>query len=450
MAQPNNPANPAFAQSATASETLGTFWAWWTTRLAECVPGPLRAWFAGREQTMVLEWEADALALKRVGASGNIAAPLARATLDVGLQPKADDFAAALKALSGRVRGPVTLALGADRVLRKPLKMPLAVRENLRAAVGYDIDRLTPFPSGSVLFDAAERSVDHAARVVHVDFVASPKAPVDALVAAAGRAGIEITRVVPSAQDAPGSLNLLKSNVAAVERSFWQSPHFWLAMLTAGLLAAVLAFPLWQKREQIISAQPVMAQAEKDAVETDRVVRELQQRVSQYNYLPAKRHTTAFTVQVLDEVTKLLPDDTWVQNFDLKTLRTAVPNAGGSGTTQIAVRELQLQGESETSSKLIPTFENSPLFGTPQYKSPLTKLNYPGQSVNGDRFHVAMEVKTAPLPAAVPITAQVSANPGPAAPAPAGAPAAPAKAAPVPSAQPAAMPVAPAPADGKK
>ncbi len=411
MAQPNN---PAFAQSASASETLGAFWSWWSGRLAECVPAPARAWFAGRDQTMVLDWERDGLSLKRVGGAGIVSAPLTRAALEISSNPKADDFAAAMKQIAARVRGPITLALGESRVLRKPLRLPLAVRENLRVAVGYDIDRLTPFPVGSVMFDAAEKSVDHASRVVHADFVATPRAPVDALLAAAQRAGVQINRIIPAAQDAAGNLNMLRSGDAALARPWWQSPHLWLGLLTAGLLGAVLAFPVWQKREQIVAAQPVMAQAEKDATETDKVLRELQLRVSQYNFLPAKRHTSPFAVQVLDEVTKLLPDDTWVQNFELKTVRSTNASAAG-GTTNIANRELQLQGESESSSKLIPTFEASPLFGTPQFKSPLTKLNYPGQNVNGDRFHVAMEIKTAPLPAAVPITTQIVAAPIPAA-----------------------------------
>ncbi len=448
MAQPSNAAANAagayggFSAAPSAGETFGNAWGWWTTRLGECVPAPIATWLRGQEQTAVLEWSADALLLSK----GNSAAPIGRATIESTNPVKADDFAAAVKTIASRVRGPVTLVLGEGRVLRKTISLPLAARDTLRQTVGYDLDRLTPFPSGTVLFDAVEKSVDHATRVVRAEFAATPRGPLDALLNAAQRAGLQIVRVVPAMPDVAGGLNLIRAQESGDRRSVWRSPHLWLGLLTATLAGAVIAYPLWQKRQQVLEAQPIMAQAERDAVETDKVTKELQQRISQYNFLPAKRHSTPLTVQVLDEVTKLLPDDTWVQNFELKTVRT---NASGSSTA-VTSRELQVQGETELSQRLIGLFENSPLFATPQYKSPLTKLNYPGQNVNGDRFHLAMEVKTASLPTIVPITTQVitpvapvlpaaAAKTSPAPAAPAGAPALPAN--PAAAAAPATAPI---------
>lgn len=439
MAQPSNSTANAyggFAAAPSASETFSNAWGWWTTRLSECVPAPIATWLRGQEQTAVLEWSADALVLSK----GNSATPIGRATIELVNPTKADDFAAAAKTIASRVRGPVTLVIGEARTLRKTISLPLAARDTLRQTVGYDLDRLTPFPSGTVLFDAVEKSVDHGARVVRAEFAATPRAQLDALLNAAQRAGLQIVRVVPSAQDVAGGLNLIRAQESGESRSVWLSPHLWLGLLTAAMAAAVIAYPLWQKRQQVLEAQPIMAQAERDAVETDKVTKELQQRINQYNFLPAKRHSTPLTVQILDEVTRLLPDDTWVQNFELKTVRA---NASGSSTA-VTSRELQVQGETELSQRLIGLFENSPLFSTPQYKSPLTKLNYPGQNVNGDRFHLAMEVKTASLPSIVPITTQVITPVAPASP---GAPAAAAKSSPVPAA-PAGAPAGAAPTTG--
>jgi general secretion pathway protein L len=409
MAQPNNAATAGFANAPSAGETLGGAWGWWTTRLAECIPAPIATWLRGEQQTAMLEWSADALVLSK----GNSAQPIGRATIETASPTKADDFASAVKTIASRVRGPVTLVVGEQRALRKIISLPLAARDTLRQTVGYDLDRLTPFPSGTVLFDAVEKSVDHAGRAVKAEFVAMPRAPIEALLSAAQRAGLQIVRVIPAAQDAASGINLIRAQDSGEKPGLLRSPHLWLGLLTAALSAAVLVYPLWQKRQQVLEAQPIMAQAERDAVDTDKVTKELQQRINQYNFLPAKRHSTALTVQVLDEVTKLLPDDTWVQNFDLKTVRA---NATGASTA-VTSRELQVQGETELAQRLIGLFENSPLFVSPQYKSPLTKLNYPGQNVNGDRFHLAMEVKTASLPSIVPITTQVITNvPTPAAP----------------------------------
>ncbi len=419
--------NPAFTDTASASESVSAFWSWWTARLGECVPSSAAAWFQGREQTTVLEWESEGFSVKRVDAGGTVATALMRTPLDVAKIEKVDDILPALKQISSRVRGPIALAVGEGRVLRKHLTFPIMARENLRQTIAYDVDRLTPFPSGTVAFDAVESSVDYARRTVTADFVATPKQELDVILAAAQRAGLNVTRVVPSAKDAAGGLNMIRAAVAEEAKPWWQSPHLWGAAATAALLAAVLAFPLWQKRQQVLEAQPIAAQAERDAADADKLLREINLRLNQYNFLPAKRHTTPLAIQVLDEVTKVLPDDGWVQNFDLKTTRAANATSGGQ-TTYTVTRELQLQGEIEASSKLIPLFEKSPLFSQPQFKSPLTKLNYPGQNVNGDRFHVAMEVKTGSLPAVVPVQAVITAPPPPppaaTTAAPAGAPAA--------------------------
>jgi hypothetical protein len=249
--------NPAFADSASASESLSAFWSWWTARLGECVPRPVAAWFQGREQTTVLEWESEGFSLKRVGAGGAVASALLRTPLDVAKIEKVDDILPALKQISSRVRGPIALAVGEGRVLRKPLTFPIAARENLRQTIAYDVDRLTPFPSGTVAFDAVESSVDYTRRTVTADFAATPKQELDVILAAAQRAGLNVTRVVPTAKDAVGGLNMIRAAVAEDAKPWWQSPHVWGAALTLALLAAVLAFPLWQKRQQVLEAQPI-------------------------------------------------------------------------------------------------------------------------------------------------------------------------------------------------
>jgi Tfp pilus assembly PilM family ATPase len=45
------------------------------------------------------------------------------------------------------------LALPRDKVLVQPVYLPLAAEENLRAALGYEMDRLTPFSADAVYYD---------------------------------------------------------------------------------------------------------------------------------------------------------------------------------------------------------------------------------------------------------------------------------------------------------
>jgi hypothetical protein len=120
----------------------------------------------------------------------------------------------------------------------------------------------------------------------------------------------------------------------------------------------------------------------------------------------------------MEELSRLLPDTTWVQQLDVK-----------SGSKS---RELQLAGETGSSSQLIEVLERSGTFANASFKSPLTKGVTPGT----ERFLLAAEVKPRPLPEPVPedalaATAAVKAQARPAAASPlppAAAPAAPATA----------------------
>jgi len=143
---------------------------------------------------------------------------------------------------------------------------------------------------------------------------------------------------------------------------------------------------------------------------------------------------------VLDEITKLLPDDTWLTQMEVKT------QARGKDTQ----RELLMRGESGNAGRLITLFEESSVFTQAAPRSPTTKIQ-PGP---GEIFDLAAQLRPLPKPAplevvAAPSAAVPAAVPGSAAvPTPQAAPASapPATAAvTVPAVAPAAAPVSPAP-----
>ena len=76
--------------------------------------------------------------------------------------------------------------------------------------------------------------------------------------------------------------------------------------------------------------------------ERDRVIREmnanLERQVADYNFLLTKKQGTPPTLAYVEEVSRLLPDNTWLQQLEIKM-------AG-------KVRELQIIGETASSSRL--------------------------------------------------------------------------------------------------
>src|SRR4029453_14953929 len=102
-------------------------------------------------------------------------------------------------------------------------------------------------------------------------------------------------------------------------------------------------------------------------------------------------------VQVLDDVTKLLPDDTWITQLEVKSApRGKEPR-----------RELLLRGESANAGRLVSLLEESKVFVDAAPRSPTTKIQ-PGP---GEIFDLGAQLAPTPPPAPVQLASSEPANP---------------------------------------
>ncbi len=76
-------------------------------------------------------------------------------------------------------------------------------------------------------------------------------------------------------------------------------------------------------------------------------------------------------VELIEELTRLLPDGTWLHRLDIR---------GG---------EVQFQGFSDTASALIGVVESSPMFREARFGSPITRDVRSGK----ERFHVSVKLE---------------------------------------------------------
>ena len=185
--------------------------------------------------------------------------------------------------------------------------------------------------------------------------------------------------------------------------------------LVALLLAVALVLPAWQKRQAIIDLHPQLNKAKQEAEATAAIQRDVEQRVADHNFVTAKKQAAYPALAILEEVTRLLPDNTWVTQLDVKT-------AG-------KVREAQISGETPSSSKLIEVLEQSALMKNAAPRGTVVR----GATPNTERFVIAAEVRARQAPEPRPVAEAALAAPA--------TPANPATPiAPVPAARPAASP----------
>ena len=356
-------------------EQVRRFWRWWRGQLRECVPAGIGRWLSRLNVVPLAVPEGGGYSLYRfdgarwqrvASVSGNSPETLAKALGDALRRAGAARFA---------------VSLPPGQFLAKNISLPQAAEENLRNALRYELDRHTPFKADDVGFDCCVVGRDDRNREINVNLVIAPKATISLAVAGVAGTGLLVTAVRPGFPDrATLPIDLLphddnaEGNLLRLGR--WVP---WVLLVLLGLTALVL--PIYQKRAQVIELQPQVNMAAQQAQAADILHQQLDRAQAEYNFVLQKRYAAPTALQLLGEVTRILPDDTWLQSFELRTTSKG--------------REIQLQGETGVAGKMIELFEQSPLLTGASFKSPVTQA--PGSQAS--RFHLGIDVKEVPLPA---------------------------------------------------
>jgi len=377
---------------------LSAFWRWWSAEIAAAARERLPAW-RGSAGVPTVAFEGDQLVL--VAAPG---AQQAQGSVDLaGLDPvRARSALRSLLERSGETRARVRLRIGRGESLVRRIAMPLATEENLAQVLAFEMDRLTPFRSEEVYFDYRVLARDAAAGKIDVLLALARRPLVDSRVERLRELGanVQAVGVAQEAGSGAADFDLLPSEQrgereSGKERTAQRS----LAAAVAILLAFALFIPVWRKRETVILLQPLVAQAHEQAEAANRLDTRLEREVGDYNFLLAKKYGSYPALAFIEELTRLLPDTTWLQQFELRST--------GKG------REIQVTGETTSSSKLIEILEQSKLLRNATPRGTVTR----GSTPNSERFMIAAEAVPRPQPEPVPLlTPQSNAAGAPAAP----------------------------------
>ncbi len=172
----------------------------------------------------------------------------------------------------------------------------------------------------------------------------------------------------------------------------WKRWQFWLPLALVVIVAlAAIAIPLWQKRDYAIALNALAADARTRAAVSETLRTELDTKVGDYNFALERKYAYPSAFRVLDEVSRVLPDDTWLTQFEMKSI------AKGKDTQ----REILVRGETANAGRLVQLFEESSLFAQTAPRSPTTKIQ-PGP---GEIFDLGAQVKPLQPPAQVALLA---------------------------------------------
>ena len=396
-----------YARDAASGIGLPRFWRWWMTELGPVVPAASRSALRRWRMRPVIEFsEREAVFWRPEIVNGEIElAAMAKAPLHGDPADIAAVGRAAMASIGADAQGNVAarpprvvVALPPRQVMRKRLVLPAAVEENLEQALSYDLDRHTPFRPDQLYFDAVVVDRDPARKAITVDWVAALKTVVDGAKRQVEEWGASVQAVVPGpASTMPPRLNLIPIEERPRAGS-WRRWQVWVPLVLVGAVAlATVLVPLVQKREYAIELNKQAEEARVQALAADLLRTQLERAQGEYNFVLAKKYAYPGTVQLLDGVTRVLPDDTWVTQLEMRT------SLRGKETQ----RDLVLRGESANAGKLIGLLEDSKLVEQAALRSSTTKIQ-PGP---GEIFDLGAQVKKLPLPAPVPLSAIPDAPP---------------------------------------
>lgn len=337
------------------------FLRWWGSELLAALPPGIRKVWFGHSYRLLIDVDPDQLIVKALDSDNEVL---------IGRIGR-DNTADAELDMPGRVSS-VVLRLQTPMTLSLQLTMPLAAAENLREAVSFQIPRLTPFAAEAVYFDCNIAAQDAAAQQMTVDLAMVPKVSADALLDILSKAGIDadILTIKPEVGDRQREIDLLPADRRISRGGQSRRRLIGLGLVNLALLAIVAATPILQKDSAISRLEPRVTEAIASARDGVELRRDVERLTAASEYLKAQKEMRIRFLNLLDELSRLTPEHTWVSRLDY------------DGKT------VQMQGQSTEAASLIRTLEASQSLQAVQFRSPVVSIGESGE----ERFHLSADV----------------------------------------------------------
>lgn len=262
------------------------------------------------------------------------------------------------------------LCLDSKQALTKVCKLPAVAEENLRQVVAFELDRLTPFKVSQVYFDVRVRERLLDTKQIRVEMALVPRQKLDIVLDELSALGWRPDRVdVDSGTDGLG-YDLLPEQFRAPADRLPKNLAIASAALLFLLALAVVSLPILKNRSLVAELQQQVKTVGKIASEVQTLREDAEKLTNENGFLLQKKHKEPVMVDMLDELTKVIPDQTSLNGLQFRD------------------RKVVVQGQSPAASTLIELMEASPYFKNTSFVSPVTKDVSNGQ----ERFQIASEV----------------------------------------------------------
>ncbi|MCG7929595.1 hypothetical protein A3197_15720 [Candidatus Thiodiazotropha endoloripes] len=252
----------------------------------------------------------------------------------------------------------------------RQVRLPSAAKRNLVDVLGYEMDRLSPFEADQVYYHFTPDTEQQGTEWLAGRLTVVQKQRLDPWYQMLSELGLTIGQVTLVDESLPLMLKPRQSGVSRSGRS--TSTLLWVAVL---LLSVVTSGGLvWQQRQIAIDLQHKMQAAREQAAESMRLEEQLTARRKAIGMVSAQRQDYLAVSDILLELTRLIPDGSWLQRVNLNS------------------DSLIVSGVSDQASALIALLEASPMFVSVRFKSPVVRDRRSGN----EKFDLTMTLIQGP------------------------------------------------------
>lgn len=286
--------------------------------------------------------------------------------------PALDPAIAAAILDEGGQRRQFILCFPSSRGLIKTVSFPAAAEKNLARILSFEVARQTPFRPDQVYYDHRIGARDEAAGKVDVRLAVVPKSVADSKLdlLAGWNVRPRSINLVAENGEVEASIRLEHKSGNAADGKRWPARHPAIATMAAVVLALLVGAPMFArigaKEELEARIEAVRAEAGNAAALRD----EINVLMGQNSFLHGRKRELPVMTAILDEVTRLLPDTTWLNRLEIRG------------------QDLQIHGNSPQASALIGILEASRYLSDVQFRSPVTR----DQRAGNERFHISATV----------------------------------------------------------
>ena len=344
------------------------FWQWWSQELLGLVPERWLERLRRRGNRLFLSLEegqcslsfdhysqGQTLASAPLGPEGELPAVLGELLLNSRVAKAAR----------------LIVLLPSQQVLRKVLSLPAATEAGLHNVLRFEMDRHTPFTGEQVYFGYRILERDRRHQRLQVELLVVVREYLDELLKRLDALGVHpavVTLAEGEARWTGKSINLLPGSRLRTRNAGWRGNRRLQVMLVVGLLL-LAGLPLLRQQQRLEQLTAALDAPKASAERAAKLRDELQHLEAGRAYLLAQQEQAGEALRILNELTGLLPDSTWLSRFELTGER------------------LRLEGESAEASGLIALLEQAKTLQSVSYASPITS----NPRTQKDRFSLLAE-----------------------------------------------------------